>query len=125
VLHQWANIFFGTMKQRKINFTYNVATGITKNVTAAIKVPLYDTENDVPDNPSAAGFTGWIVNDKYILVNDEFDIWKVDPDGNDLPKNITNGFGRKTKNTFNYVNTDVEKRFIEAEENILLRSLIR
>jgi dipeptidyl aminopeptidase/acylaminoacyl peptidase len=107
---------------KKNYFTYNVATGITKNVTATIKVALYDTENDVPDNPNAAGFTGWIADDKYMLINDEFDIWQVDPDGNELPKNITNGFGRKTKNTFNYVNTDVEKRFIEAEENILLRS---
>jgi dipeptidyl aminopeptidase/acylaminoacyl peptidase len=107
---------------KKNYFTYNVANSVIKNVTDKIKVPLYDTENDVPDNPSAAGFTGWIADDKYILINDEFDIWKVNPDGDELPKCVTNSFGRKTKTTFSYVNTDVEKRFIEAEENILLRS---
>ncbi len=107
---------------KKNYFTYNVVTGITKNVTSTIKVPLYDTENDVPDNPSAAGFTGWIADDKYILVNDEFDIWKVDPDGIELPKNITNFIGRKTSTVFNYVSTDVEKRFIEKNENILLKT---
>jgi dipeptidyl aminopeptidase/acylaminoacyl peptidase len=107
---------------KKNYFTYNVESGITKNVTATIKVALYDTENDVPDNPNAAGFTGWIANDKYMLVNDEFDIWQVDPNGNETPKNITNGFGRNNKFTFKYINTDVEKRFIEVDEKILLSS---
>jgi dipeptidyl aminopeptidase/acylaminoacyl peptidase len=107
---------------KKNYFTYNVATGITKNVTSAIKVPLYDTENDVPDSPNAAGFTGWIAEDKYMLVNDEFDIWQVEPNGNELPKNITNAYGRKNKTTFDYINTDPEKRFINAEEKILLHS---
>jgi dipeptidyl aminopeptidase/acylaminoacyl peptidase len=107
---------------KKNYFAYTIATGITKNVTDKIKVPLYDTENDVPDYPSAAGFTGWIADDKYMLVNDEFDIWKVDPNGNEAPQNVTNGFGRKIKATFNYVNTDLEKRFIDNDEKILLRS---
>jgi dienelactone hydrolase len=107
---------------KKNYFTYNVESGITKNVTATIKVPLYDTENDVPDNPNAAGFTGWIANDKYMLVNDEFDIWQVDPNGNELPKNLTNGYGSLHKQNFAYINTDVDKRFIEPNEKILLRS---
>jgi dipeptidyl aminopeptidase/acylaminoacyl peptidase len=109
-------------EEKKNYFTYEVAAGVTKNVTNKIKVPLYDTENDVPDNPSAAGFTGWIADDKYMLVNDEFDIWQVDPNGNELPKNVTNGYGRLHKNNFTYINTDVEKRFIESKEKILLRS---
>ncbi len=104
---------------KKNYFTYNVATGITKAVSDKIKVPLYDTENDVPDNPSAAGFTGWVANDKYMLVNDEFDIWRVDPEGNELPKNITVGFGKKMNVVFKYINTEIEKRFIDSSENIL------
>ncbi len=107
---------------RKRNyFTYNIATGITKCVTTKIKQPLYDTENDVPDEPSAAGFTGWIAEDKYMLVNDEFDIWTVDPDANELPKNTTNGFGKMNKIVFNYLNTDPDKRYIAPSEKILLR----
>ncbi len=105
---------------KKNYFTYNVATSITKNVTVNIKVPLYDTENDVPDNPNAAGFTGWIADDKFMLVNDEFDIWRVDPDGIELPKNITASEGKKTNTTFKYINTDAEKRFIDVNEKVLL-----
>ncbi len=103
-------------------FVYNVATGVTKNVTAKITVPLYDTENDVPDYPSAAGTTGFTENDQQFLVNDEYDIWQVDPNAIALPINITNGFGRKNKTRYDYVRLDPEKRFINKDETILLRT---
>ncbi|MBL0146601.1 MAG: S9 family peptidase [Chitinophagaceae bacterium] len=103
-------------------FVYNVETSATKNITSKITVPLYDTENDVPDYPSAAGTTGWTENDKYFLLNDEYDIWQVEPNANDLPKNITNGFGRKNKIVFNYVRTDFEKRFFKTNDTIFLRA---
>ena len=104
-------------------FTYNVFTGNVKNISEKIKLPLYDTENDVPDFPSAAGITGWTTDDKYFLINDEYDIWKTDPEGIAPPIDITNGFGRKNKKTFNYVRLDTLKRFINNDETILLRSL--
>ena len=103
-------------------FTYEVASGIIKNISQKIKVPLYDTDNDIPDYPRAAGNTGWTVNDQYLLINDEYDIWQVDPGGNGQPVNITHGFGRKNLTSFDYVELDREKRFIEADENILLHS---
>ncbi len=101
---------------------WDVATGITKNITDKIKEPLYDVENDVPDYPRQQGITGWTENDRYILINDVYDIWQVDPNGMEQPKNITNGWGKKNKTDFNYVRFDPEKRFIKADETILLRS---
>lgn len=107
---------------QKQYFTYEVATGMIRNVSAKIKVPLYDTENDVPDYPSSAGISGWTANDQYFLLNDEFDIWQVSPTASQDPKNITNGYGRKTKTRFNYTRLDPEKRFIGADETIVLRT---
>jgi dipeptidyl aminopeptidase/acylaminoacyl peptidase len=107
---------------QKHYFVYNVENGITKNVTSKITVPLYDTENDVPDHPSPAGTSGWTTNDEYFLINDEYDIWQVDPNAAVNPVNITNGFGRKNKTNYNYVRLDPEKRFINADETVLLRS---
>jgi dipeptidyl aminopeptidase/acylaminoacyl peptidase len=104
-------------------FTYNVVTEEIKNISSKIKVPIYDTENDVPDFPSAAGNMGWVGSDQYFLIKDEYDIWQVDPNGIELPKNISNGYGRKNKTEFNYVRLDDEKRFIEPGETILLQSL--
>lgn len=104
-------------------FTYNVATGNVINVSDKIKVPLYDTENDVPDFPSAAGNIGWVSADRYFMIKDEFDIWQVDPNGEDQPKNITNNYGRKNRTEFNYIKTDPEKRYLEPGETILLQGL--
>lgn len=103
-------------------FTYNLATAQIKNITAGIKVPLYDTENDVPDFPSAAGNIGWVSADAYFMVKDEYDIWQVDPAGTEAPRNISNGYGRKSKTEFNYPRLDPEKRFLEPGETILLQS---
>jgi dipeptidyl aminopeptidase/acylaminoacyl peptidase len=101
-------------------FTYNVANGLITNITEKIKVPLYDTENDEPDFAQAAGNIGWVSNDRYFLVKDEYDIWQVDPAGIELPVNITNNYGRKHKTTFNYIKLDAEKRYLEPGEKILL-----
>ncbi len=106
-------------------FTWNSATGIIKNISDKIKEPLYDVENDVPDFPGAVGVTGWTANDQYLLVNDVFDIWLVDPTTTEQPKNITNGWGKTAKTELSYIRLDREKRFIEANETIILRSLNR
>lgn len=103
-------------------FTYEVATGMIKNVTEKITVPLYDTENDVPDYPSSAGTTGWTENDENFLINDEYDIWQVDPTGSRVPRNVTNGVGRRNKYTFDYVKPDPERRFLFPNEQLLLHS---
>ncbi|MGB4936309.1 MAG: prolyl oligopeptidase family serine peptidase [Ferruginibacter sp.] len=108
--------------ETKNYFTWNASTGVIKNTSDKIKEPLFDIENDVPDYPRAAGFIGWTANDQYMLINDVFDIWQVDPNGYEQPKNLTNGYGKKNKTEFNYVKLDPEKRFIDADENILLRS---
>ena len=103
-------------------FTWDAAIGITKNISDKIKEPLYDVENDVPDYPREQGITGWTANDQYILINDVYDIWQADPHGMEQPRNITNGWGKKNKTDFNYVRLDPEKRFINTDETILLRS---
>lgn len=101
-------------------FTYNVATGVIKNISSGIKAPLYDTENDVPDFAPAMGTIGWGSADQYVLIKDEYDIWRVDPNAVAQPKNITNGQGRKTKTEYSYVRLDTEKRFFAPGDSILL-----
>ena len=104
-------------------FTYNTASTEIKNITGKIKEPLYDIENDVPDFPIAAGTTGWTANDRHFLINDVYDIWQVDPNAAEEPKNITNGWAKKNKTEFSYIKFDREKRFIDEDETIVLLSL--
>lgn len=103
-------------------FAYNTANSSVKNISDKIKIPLFDTENDVPDYANEIGVAGFTADDKYILIQDEYDIWKVDPLAIAAPVNMTNGFGRKNKTKFDYINTDPEKRYINSTEKILLRS---
>ena len=106
-------------------YTYNVATGVIKNISQSIKEHLYNDEDDHPDDPSPFGIAGWIEDDKDVLINDRYDIWKADPDGISQPINITNGMGKKNKLVFRYVDIDREKRFIGENENILLSGFNR
>lgn len=91
-------------RERKNYFSYEVATGITRNITQAVKVPLYLNEDQhlsyygLPFDP-----VGWLAGDSAILIYDQYDIWQVDPMGKKVPINITEGYGRKHRTTFRII----------------------
>ena len=72
-------------------YTYEIATGVTHNITPAIRVPLYDEEDDHPDDPPAHGSMGWLDNDRFVYIYDKYDIWQCDPSGITAPVNLTRG----------------------------------
>jgi hypothetical protein len=76
----------------------------------------------VPDYPSAAGVTGWMMNDNALSINDYYDVWVVDPTGSKLPVNITNGVGRKSKESFDFIQLDQEKRYFNTKDTLLFRA---
>ena len=106
-------------------YTYNVSTGVTRNVSKTIPEHLYNDEDDHPDDPPPFGIAAWTEDDRDVLIYDRYDIWKTDPDGQKQPVNITNGLGKKNKIVFRYLNTNREKRFITADETILLSAFNR
>ncbi|WP_051417050.1 hypothetical protein [Sediminibacterium salmoneum] len=89
-------------------------------LAADIKLPLYDVENDVPDEPNPYGIAGWLENDQALLIYDQFDIWQVDPAGKKASVNITNGLGRKNQLVFRNINLNREERFIKNNQQLLL-----
>ncbi|MES2883033.1 MAG: prolyl oligopeptidase family serine peptidase, partial [Bacteroidota bacterium] len=91
-----------------------------KNITAKIKVPLYNEENDVPDDPNAYGVMGWHEGDSAVYVYDRYDVWKVDPAGVLPAKNMT-GSGRVKRNSFRYLRTDADERFIKHNQTGFFR----
>ena len=108
---------------QKNYFTYNVATGVTKNVTAKIKLPLYDEENDVPDYPNAYGVMGWSEADKNLYVYDRYEIWNVQPEIEVVPVKIIAPaqFARTNKITFRYISVNREERFINTDSPLVFR----
>jgi len=69
-------------------YVYEIATHITRNITANIP-----DENDISLTKENKGFTlaGWLPEDSALLVYDSYDIWRVDPAGKKAPINVTNG----------------------------------
>lgn len=89
-------------------------------IATDIKVPLYDIENDVPDDPNAYGVVGFTENDESLLIYDQFDIWQIDPLGLKPSVNITGGLGRKNNLVLRNINLNREDRFIKKNQNLLL-----
>lgn len=108
---------------QKNYFTYSVASGAITNITKSIKVPLYEEDDDHPDDPSAHGIMKWQENDKYVYVYDKYDIWKCDPDGTTAPTMLTNGYGRLHKITYRYDPVVKEEKFIADTQTIFLKTL--
>jgi dipeptidyl aminopeptidase/acylaminoacyl peptidase len=108
---------------RRQYFTYNVATGETKNVSAKIKFPLYDEENDVPNNPNPYGVMGWDENDAHLYVYDRYDAWMLHPDALAEPENIIApaAQSRKQQISWRYINTKRNSRWINTGEPVYYR----
>ncbi len=92
---------------------YNTAAQRSYRVAADIAHPLYDEDNDVPDDPNPYGIMGWSKDDQYVCVYDRYDIWKVDPENKVRSQCIT-GDTRKTKTQVRYVKLNAEEQFVDA-----------
>ncbi|HYF31456.1 MAG TPA: prolyl oligopeptidase family serine peptidase [Chitinophagaceae bacterium] len=101
-------------------FTYNVANGTTASISKAIKVPVWDEEDDHPDDPPPHGLMRWHEDDRYVYLYDKYDIWRCDPDGKETPMNMTAGVGRKHQVSYRYIFMDREERFVRDGQQILL-----
>ncbi|MDO5522506.1 MAG: prolyl oligopeptidase family serine peptidase [Bacteroidia bacterium] len=101
-------------------FAFDNLNRKTTNLTREIPVNFWNEKNDVPALPGAYGIAAWGKDDKFVLIYDAFDIWKIDPTGEQKPENITRNAGRTDSITFRYINTDREKRFIEPKDVLLL-----
>jgi len=81
-----------------------------KNITSKVTVPLYNEENDVPDEPNPYGLMGWHEGDSAVYVYDRYDVWKVDP-ATATAKAMNIG-DRKKEIVARYVRTNPDERFI-------------
>ncbi len=106
-------------RELKNYFTYEVATGITRNVTDKIKVPLYEEDNDIPDLPAEYGVMGWQQADSSLYVYDRYNTWRVAPDNTKIPFAIFTNDLRAQKNTFRFINTDKDQRDFSAGKRYL------
>ncbi|HEY4063893.1 MAG TPA: prolyl oligopeptidase family serine peptidase [Puia sp.] len=101
-------------------FTYDIRNAKITNITAGIRTPLYDEEDDHPDDPPPHGVMGWKEGDRLVYIYDKYDIWQCDPAAQTPPVNLTRGLGRRYQNTFRYVRLDREDPVIHDGQWALL-----
>jgi len=94
----------------------------TRNITAQIKVPLYNEENDSPTEPSPYGVMGWREGDSAVYIYDKYDIWKVGLIKSQTVFSLTAQAGRKSKTSYRYIVLDPERKFFKPDDYLLLRT---
>jgi len=92
-----------------------------RDISSKVSTKLYDEEFDMPDDPAPYGTMRWTQNDESILVYDRFDIWQLDPSAVKQPILITAGTGRKSLDTYRYIQTDPEERYLQKGQELILR----
>jgi len=103
-------------REQGVWFAEATETAEKYNLTGNIDVNFFNDEYDRPKNPYAYGIAGWTENDKYILVYDKYDIWKIDPKMSEKPLKLTNG----RDNSIIYRYADIDKNNLFVENNIYL-----
>ena len=69
-------------------FLARIPDGKPKNITTSLVVKFFNEEYDMPSTPGSYGLTGWSSDEKYLFINDRYDIWRVAVETGEV-KNIT------------------------------------
>jgi dipeptidyl aminopeptidase/acylaminoacyl peptidase len=81
-------------------WTINMATKAVTNLTGKVKSSFVDVESDStsPEKPMF-GIAGWTKDDAAVVLNDQFDLWRVSPDGANAVK-VTNGAPQQVRHRY-------------------------
>ncbi len=109
--------WFGTDRQWH---AYDIASGTTRNISRQLPVQVWNRLADRPQPPYSYGDAGWTEGDASFLINGEFDVWEVAPDGSSA-RNITEGYGREHSISFRYWQTDPDQESIDPSETLYFR----
>ena len=72
-------------------YAYDTQEGTTTNISADIPTSLVDQDVDLTiDQKPPFGTAGWTAEDQSVLIYDEYDVWRVTPDGAEAER-LTNG----------------------------------
>jgi dipeptidyl aminopeptidase/acylaminoacyl peptidase len=92
------------------------------NLTKSLPVPFFEELHDSPSLPGSYGSEGWLAGDEAILINDRYDIWKIDPGNPAAAVNLTLGEGRKRQITFRREQLRIDETFLDPKIPLILSS---
>ena len=97
--------------------SYNVETRKLRKLTEG---KYFYELHDAPSNPRTRGLMAWENDDTHMYFYDDYDIYKINPNGESLPQKITNG--RKNKIRYSYIKIDREVRSLPSDTTVLLKT---
>lgn len=100
--------------------SYNIKTKQTLTLNDDLPVSFVDEEFDMPDFPNSYGIASWTENDESVIIRDRFDLWEFFLKGSKKPRNITKGFGRKNKITFDTYDLNEDIKSLNRKSSIYL-----
>jgi len=103
-------------------YAYNHKSRQHIALTKDLPVKFYNELNDVPALPNAYGYEGWYSGDKYVVIRDRYDLWKIDPTMKTAPENLTKGYGREHKIRFKSIKLNPDFWYFNDEDVRLLKA---
>ena len=101
-------------------YAYDIDKKTTTQLNKGLAVKFTDEEFDMPDYPNSYGLEGFTDKDFSVIIKDRYDLWEFFLDGKTAPKNITNGFGRKNKISFDTYQLDKDIRSFNRNAEMYL-----
>ena len=101
-------------------YAYDIDKKSTTQLNKGLAVKFTDEEFDMPDYPNSYGLEGFTDKDFSVIIKDRYDFWEFYLDGKTAPKNITNGFGRKNKISFDTYQLDKDIRSFNRNAEMYL-----
>ncbi len=99
-------------------WVYDIHKGENRVISSSLDTELWNTRDDSPrDIKPPFGIGGWYEDDSYMLIYDEYDIWKVSP-VNAEAKKLTEGRGDEI--IFRTVRLDYEDDYFKKDEDLYL-----
>jgi dipeptidyl aminopeptidase/acylaminoacyl peptidase len=100
-------------------YAYDLLTSKQVQIAKDIKHPLFDEENDVPDDPNAYGIAKWLNDNQHLIIYDRYDLWLVDAKGIKPSLKLTNG--RINQISYRFVETDNDRKTLSNQDIILVK----
>ncbi|MGS2724422.1 alpha/beta hydrolase family protein [Porticoccus sp. GXU_MW_L64] len=79
--------------------TLELSTGKVRNITQGVKTSFINTESDVPQVDPPRPSIGWAKGEKWVLLSDGWDVWKVSATGGKAENLTGNGKQKQLRYT--------------------------
>jgi hypothetical protein len=97
-------------------WVYDIYKSLHINLTAQVPSLFWNTRDDSPKEVKPPfGISGWMKEDKGLLVNDEYDVWRIPTDGT---KAVRLTAGKESSVVYRLTRIDTEDNFIDPAKDM-------